>query len=111
MDKSFGSCYIRSNRDIVYVTESQKIHIVGFMRLGVQRIAEEQQQIYFIAGDPCADLLTAALTSSKVSCNIETRCLCDLFNRRNRCSQLMTLQYTAVCNSKLKHTLFFGIMC
>lgn len=49
VDKRLGSCDIGRNGYIVYVAQTQEIHLIGLMGLGSEGIAEEQQQVYLIA--------------------------------------------------------------
>ena len=51
MDKSLGGSDIRCNGDIVYVAEAENIDVVWLVRLCVERVAEEYQQVDFVAGN------------------------------------------------------------
>ena len=61
MDENFSGCNIGSYRNIVHIAKAEKVHIVGFMGLGSERIPEEKEKIHFIAGDPGSNLLISAL--------------------------------------------------
>ena len=61
MDKSLCSRDIGRNGNIVHIAQTEQIYIVRLVRLRIERVAEEYQQVDLIAGDAGGKLLVAAL--------------------------------------------------
>ena len=72
------SCDIGSHRDIMYVTQSEKIHTVNVGSLGIYRIPEKQENVNFVTGKKCKYLLRTALTA-EVSLDRKSGCFAYLF--------------------------------
>ena len=63
VNEHFGGGDVGGQRDVVDIAQAQQGHFVGFTGLGVDGVAEEQQQIDLVAGDAGRDLLVAALNA------------------------------------------------
>ena len=68
----------------MYVAETEQIHFVRFRCLAVDRVTEEQEYIDLVAGDPCSDLLIAALRAAEIPLDPQTSRLCNLLAGSSR---------------------------
>ena len=64
VDEDFRSGDVSGQRDIVHITQTQQVVVIGFMGFGGQRISKEDQQVNLVAGNTAGNLLTAALCSA-----------------------------------------------
>ena len=55
---------IGRNRDIMNITQTQKIYIIRLVGLCIERVAEEHQQVYLVAGYAGCKLLIATLRAA-----------------------------------------------
>src|SRR5699024_10667811 len=72
VDQHFGSGDVGGHRDVVHVTETEKVHVIGLVGLGAARVTEKQQQIDLIAGNAGCNLLVAALRTAQKTLNLQT---------------------------------------
>ena len=50
--------------NVVHITQTQQVVVIGFMGFGGQRISKEDQQVNLVAGNTAGDLLAAALAAA-----------------------------------------------
>ena len=110
VNKQLCRCDICSHRNIVHVAYSQKIHIIRLVRLRIDRISEKQKHIYFIAGDLCADLLTAALRAGKKFNDLQSGSFRNDLSGCTGSVKIVAAENAAVSDAKLYHKLFFCVM-
>ena len=60
-NECFCCCNISGHGDVMHIAKTQQVHFIWFRSLAVDRVTEEEQNIDFIAGNACADLLISAL--------------------------------------------------
>ena len=87
----------------MHVTELHHIVYVGLMPLGIERVAQKNQQIDLILFDLCANLLHAAKMAGQMLVDIEIGDLFDQSARRARCIELMAAQDSAVSDAEILH--------
>ena len=59
-EQYLGGGNVGGNGYAVHITQAEQILLVGAAAVGSERVAEEQHQIHFIAGNTSGDLLNAA---------------------------------------------------
>ena len=67
--QDLGGGNVGGNGYAVHITQAEQILLVGAAAVGPERVAEEQHQIHFIAGNTGGDLLDAAQLSGEVTVN------------------------------------------
>ena len=71
VDERLGGSDVRCNGNVVYVAETEQIDVVRFVRLRVERVAEEYQTVDLVAGDAGSKLLVAALRAAEVTLDVK----------------------------------------
>ena len=86
----------------MHIAQSEKVHIVRLVRLGVERIPEEDEHIYLVEGYPCGYLLVAALRAAEEFLYLKSRSLRYHFSGRSRSTKGMAAEYAAVGYTELE---------
>ena len=95
----------------MHITEFDYVVDIRLVSLGIERIAQEYEQIDLILFDLRADLLHAAEMSRQMLVNIEVR---HLFNKSSGGTgrvEFVAAQDPPVCNTEVLHQFLLGIMC
>ena len=111
VNEHLGGGYVGSYGDIVHVAKAQHVHIVSLVWLLIERVAEEQQHVDFIARYTRGDLLAAALRARQELLDSKACCLRYHFARGAGGAKIVAAQNSAVCNTKLNHKLFLFVVC
>ena len=98
VDKNFGSSDVCGNGDVVHIVKTQKVHIVCLRGLLVEGISEEKQHIDFVAGNTSGNLLSAALSTTKESFDLETCCIRNQLTCSTCSAEIVSGQNTAVAS-------------
>ena len=110
VDKRLGGSDIGCNGNVVNVAQAQQVDVVRLVGLCVQRVAEEDEQVYLVAGNAGGELLVAALRSAQKTLYVKPGSLCDQFSGGAGGAYFMVAQNTAVCDTELNHKLLFRIV-
>ena len=63
----FGGGDVGRDRHTVHIAQPQQVLLAAAARLGLERVAEEEHEVYFVAGHPGRDLLDAAQLPGEVA--------------------------------------------
>ena len=88
MDDIIGGSLVGGNGNVIDNGDAQECLDVGIVRLGLQGIPEEDDNVDLPFGDFCADLLIAAERARKVTFDLQPRCLGNEFGRRARTAKV-----------------------
>ena len=110
-EQYLGGGNVGGNGYAVHITQAEQILLVGAAAVGPERIAEEQHQIHFIAGNTGGDLLNAAQLSGEVTVNWQAGGLVQHPAGGTGGNDSVPGQDTTVGGAELKCKFFAGIMC
>ena len=68
VDQYLSSSDVGSHGDVVHIAQAQQSHLIRLAGLGIDGVAEEQQQVDLVAGNAGRDLLVAALHTGRKRC-------------------------------------------
>ena len=110
-DHDLGRREVGSDRNIIYVAESeQSVSDVGGL-LGDLGASEIEYEVYLVVGDSGDYLLHTAGAAGKEGLYVKTRRIRDIATCRIGCENVMTAENSAISDTELRHKLFFVIVC
>lgn len=101
---------VRSQRDIVYIADSEQRVDIRFMRLSRQRIAQENNQINFFSGYECADLLVTAERAGHKAFDRQVGIFGDNFTGCGCSDKVVLAEDILVLIDEVKHFFFFAVV-
>jgi len=94
---------VAGDRDIAGNRDPEKGFDVGIVRMWLQRVPQEHQQVDLALGDAGADLLVTAVRAAQEAGGWQARLLLQEVTRRGRREQLVTGQQIQVVPGPLEH--------
>ena len=110
MDQHLGGGDVGGHGDVVHIAQAQQSHLIRLAGLGIDGVAEEQQQVDLVAGNAGRDLLVAALHPGQKTLYLQAGGLGNQFTGSAGRHQFMLAQNAAVRRAELNHQLLFGVM-
>ena len=110
MDQALSRGHIGGYGDVVHVAQAKQVCVIRLIRLGIERIAEKQQQVDLIIGNARGDLLVAAQSAAEKCLDFKPRCVRDELAGGTGSAQGVSGKGAAVGNAELNHQFLFGIV-
>ena len=109
--QDLGSCNVGGDGHAVHVAQAEQVLLGDAGGICLQRVAEEQHQVHFVAGNAGSDLLHAAQFAGEIAVHGQAGRLCQHPSGGAGGNDGISGQNGAVSSAELQRKLFAGIVC